>query len=85
MCVPHQLANPERLLDNGNMSAAEVIEQIKELPPAEREQVARFVLESPSVCRKVSISTIADGLPLIRAASGTITSQLIHDIESLAP
>jgi hypothetical protein len=32
--------------DNFIMSAAEVIEQIKGLPPAERAQVAKFVVEN---------------------------------------
>jgi predicted transcriptional regulator len=32
--------------DNDIMSAAEVIEQIKGLPPAERAQVAKFVVEN---------------------------------------
>ena len=33
------------LPDNLNMSAAEVIEQIKDLPANERAQVAKFVME----------------------------------------
>jgi mRNA-degrading endonuclease RelE of RelBE toxin-antitoxin system len=69
------------------MSAAEVIEQIKELPANERAQVARFIAENgnSTARRKISISTEVDGLPVIRANGGIITSQLVHEIESLTP
>jgi len=69
------------------MSAAEVIEQIKGLPADERAQVARFIVErgNSKARRKFSISTEADGLPVIRANGGIITSQLVHEIESLTP
>jgi hypothetical protein len=69
------------------MSAAEVIEQIKELPADERAKVARFVAENgnSTTHRKFSVSTEADGLPVIRANGGTITSQLVHEIESRTP
>ena len=69
------------------MSAAEVIEQIKELPADERAQVARFIAENGNATarRKFSVATEADGLPVIRANGGTITSQLVHEIESLTP
>jgi hypothetical protein len=67
------------------MSAAEVIEQIKVLPANERAQVARFVMESSAARRSFSISTELDGLPVIRANGELITSQLVHDIESLTP
>ena len=69
------------------MSAAEVIEQIKELPANERAQVARFIAENgnSTARRQVSISTAVDGLPVIRAHGGIITSQLVHEIESLTP
>ena len=69
------------------MSAAEVIEQIKELPANERAQVARFIAENgnSTAHRKISVSTEADGLPVIRANGGIITSQLVHEIESLTP
>jgi hypothetical protein len=51
------------------MSAVEIIEQIKELPPNERAQVARFVAESgdSTARRKFSVVTAGDGLPVIRA------------------
>jgi hypothetical protein len=67
------------------MSAAEVIEQIKELPANERAQVARFIAENgdSTAPRKVSISREVDGLPIIRANGGIITSQLVREIESL--
>jgi hypothetical protein len=69
------------------MSATEVIEQIKGLPASERAQVARFIAENGSSMahRQFSISTKADGLPVIRANGGIITSQLVHEIESLTP
>jgi hypothetical protein len=69
------------------MSAAEVIEQIKELPANERAQVARFIAENgnSTAHRKISVSTEVDGLPVIRANGGIITSQLVHEIESLTP
>ena len=67
------------------MSAAEVIERIKELPANERAEVARFIAENrnSTASRKISIATEADGLPVIRANGGIITSQLVHEIESL--
>ena len=66
------------------MSAVEIIEQIKELPPNERAQVARFVAESgdSTARRKFSVVTAGDGLPVIRANGGIISSQLIQEIES---
>jgi hypothetical protein len=69
------------------MSAAEVIEQIKELPANERAQIARFIAEdgNSTARRKIAISTEVDGLPVIRANGGIITSQLVHEIESLTP
>ena len=33
-------------MDSGPVSAKEIIEQIKELPPKERAQVARFIVQS---------------------------------------
>jgi hypothetical protein len=75
------------LPDNKTMSAAQVIEQIKELPANERAQVARFIAENGNSMarRKISNSTEVDGLPVIRANGGIITSQLVHEIESLTP
>ena len=67
------------------MSAAEVIEQIKELPASERARVVRFIMESSSAHRSFSVSTESDGLPVIHANGGPITSQLVHDLESLTP
>jgi hypothetical protein len=73
--------------DNFIVSAAEVIEQIKELSAGEQAQVAKFIAENgtPKACRQFLISTAVDGLPVIRANGGTITSQLVHEIESLMP
>ncbi|MGH7954142.1 MAG: hypothetical protein ACREFE_19795 [Limisphaerales bacterium] len=69
------------------MSAAEVIEQIKELPANEQAQIAKFIAENGNSMsrRKFSISTEADGLPVIRANGGVISSQLVQEIESLTP
>ena len=69
------------------MSAAEVIEQIKGLPADERAQVARFITENghATARRKYSVATEADGLPVIRANGGMITSQLVHELESRTP
>ena len=66
------------------MSAVEIIEQIKELPPNEQARVAMFIAENGSAmtCREVSVGTESAGLPVIRAHAGTITSQLVHEIES---
>ena len=73
--------------DNFSMSAAEVIEQIKELPANERAQVTRFVVENDNSMGRgrFSVATETDGLPVIRANGGTITSQLVHEIESRTP
>jgi hypothetical protein len=67
------------------MSAFEIIEQIKELPANEQVRVAKFIAEGGTSmpCRQFSIGTESDGLPVIRAHGGTITSQLVHEIESL--
>ncbi len=69
------------------MSAAEVIEQIKGMAANERAEIARFIAEnSNSLSRRIhSVSTEPDGLPVIRANGGVITSQLVHEIESLTP
>jgi hypothetical protein len=67
------------------MSAVEIIEQFKELPTDEQARVAQFIAENGSsmTCRTFSVGTEGDGLPVIRADGGTITSQLVHEIESL--
>ena len=66
------------------MSAFEIIEQIKELPAKEQAQVAKFIAENDSSMTRhtFSVGTESDGLPVIRAHGGTITSQLVHEIES---
>ncbi len=69
------------------MSASEIIEQIKELPANEQAQVAKFMAENGSAmtCHPFSVGTEGDGLPVIRANGGTITSQLDREIESRTP
>ena len=69
------------------MSALEIIEQIKELPATEQVRVARFIAENGgSMSRhKFSVGTEGDGLPVIRANGGSITSQLVHELESQTP
>ena len=69
------------------MSALEIIEQIKELPATEQVRVATFMAENGgSMTRhKFSIGTEGDGLPVIRAAGGSITSQRVHELESQTP
>jgi hypothetical protein len=69
------------------MSAFEIIEQIKKLPAHEQVRVAKFIAENGSAMTRhnFSVGTEGDGLPVIRAHGGTITSQLVHEIESLTP
>jgi hypothetical protein len=69
------------------MSALEIIEQIKELPAKEQGRVAKFIAETGTsmTCHQFSVGTEGDGLPVIRAHGGTITSQLVHEIESRTP
>ena len=69
------------------MSAREIIEQIKALPANEQVRVVRFIAENGSslTSREFSVGTEGDGLPVIRANGGSITSQLIHEIESRTP
>ena len=69
------------------MSASEIIEHIKELPVHEQVRVAKFIAENGSSMpgHKFSIGTEPDGLPVIRAGRGIITSQLVHEIESRTP
>ncbi len=69
------------------VSAREVIDQIKHLSPSERVQVVHFVVENeePVTAGKVAVSVGADGLPIIRAEAGVITSRLVRELESLTP
>ena len=69
------------------MTAFEIIEQIKELPANERLRVAKFIAENGSSMPrlKFSVGTEGGGLPVIRAHGATITSQLVHEIESRTP
>ena len=69
------------------MSAFEIIEQIKELPADEQVRVAKFIAENRRLMttrHRFSIGTEGDGLPVIRANGGSITSQLVHEIENRA-
>jgi hypothetical protein len=69
------------------MSAVEIIEQIKELPANEQVRVARFIAENGGSMtgHKFSVGTEGDGLPVIIAHGGSITSQLVHELESQTP
>jgi len=69
------------------MSATEIIAQIKELPAIEQVKVAKFIAESGGSLAgsSFSIGMEGDGLPVIHAQGGTITSQLVHEIESRTP
>ena len=69
------------------MSSFEIIEQIKELPANEQARIAKFVTENglATLPRKFSVGTESDGLPVIRNNGGSITSQLVHEIESRTP
>jgi hypothetical protein len=69
------------------MSALEVIEQIQHLSPVERARVVRFVVEQDGALPpgKCAVTMADDGLPLIRANGGVITSELVRELESLAP
>jgi hypothetical protein len=82
-----RLAKKQILPDNLIMSAFEIIEQIKELPANEQVRVAKFIAENGSSLarRKFSVGMEGDGLPVIRATGGSITSQLVHEIESRTP
>jgi len=62
------------------MSAFEIIEQIKGLPANEQVRVARFIAENGSsmTLLRFSVGTEDDGLPVIRANGGSITSKLVH-------
>ena len=69
------------------MSATEIIEQIKELPAAEQARIAQFITENgvSTLRRSFSLGIESDGLPVIHANGGNITSQLVHEIESRTP
>lgn len=69
------------------MSAQEVIDQIKHLSPTERVQVVHFVVENeaPVTAGKVAVAVGDDGLPILRADAGVITSRLVRELESLTP
>ena len=69
------------------MSALEVIEQIQHLSPVERARVIRFVVEhdGPQPQGKCAVTVADDGLPVIRANGGVITSRLVRELESLTP
>jgi hypothetical protein len=69
------------------MSAIEIIEQIKELPANEQVRVVKFIAENAALMtsHEFSVASEGDGLPVIRANGGIITSQLVHEIESRTP
>jgi hypothetical protein len=67
------------------MSAREVIDEIKHLPPSERVQVVQYVVqhETGLLVGKATVSLANDGLPVIHATPGVITSSLVRELESL--
>lgn len=67
------------------MSAREIIDQIKHLSPEERVQVVHYVVEheAPLPVGKAVTAQAKDGLPIIRATPGKITSALVRELESL--
>lgn len=69
------------------MNAREVIDQIKHLSPTERVQVVHYVVENDDSVSagKAVVITAADGLPVIRADVGVITSHLVRELESPTP
>ena len=69
------------------MSAQEVINEIQHLPPTERDQVTRFVFENDCSTNssKCTEAVADDGLPVIRASGGVLTSRLVRELESLTP
>ena len=69
------------------MSAREVIDQIKHLSPGERVQVVHYVVENKDAVAagKVVAGVAEDGLPILRADAGIITSRLVRELESLTP
>ena len=50
-------------------------------------QVTRFVVENDSSMpsSKCTVAVADDGLPVIRANGGVITSRLVRELESLTP
>jgi mRNA-degrading endonuclease RelE of RelBE toxin-antitoxin system len=69
------------------MSASEIIEEIKKLSADEQARIAEFIAENGDLAapRKFYVDTEDDGLPVIRANGGNITSQLVREIESRTP
>ena len=70
-----------------NLSATEIIDQIRHLSPVERARVVRFVVENeaPVAVGKAAVDLADDGLPVIRANGGVITSRLVRELESMTP
>jgi hypothetical protein len=69
------------------MSALEIIEQIKELPANEQMRVAQFMADNgnPIARHYFSVGTENDGLPVIRGDGASLTSRLVHELESRTP
>jgi hypothetical protein len=60
---------------------------LESFPQTLKKPAAKFMAENGSAmtCHPFSVGTEGDGLPVIRANGGTITSQLVHEIESRTP
>ena len=82
-----ELARKRQL--TGKELAALAHRMVESDDPAEVERLksalTRGFYGSSVAHRQFSISTEADGLPVIRANGGIITTQLVHEIESLTP
>jgi hypothetical protein len=70
------------------MSIEVLKRELSALNANEQSQLTAFLVslqDSRDGNRKFSIGTEGDGLPVIRANGGSITSQLVHEIESRTP
>ncbi len=71
------------------MSIEVLKQELSALDANAQRQLTAFLVslqdERDDDSHKFSVSTEDDGLPVIRANGGSITSQLVHEIESRTP
>lgn len=71
------------------MSIEVLKQELSALDADEQRQLTAFLVSLQDTrdddCRKFSVGTEGDGLPVIHANGGSITSQLVHEIESRTP